>query len=81
MLKEVNVSIIDGTYDEGARCVYALLRVPLNASITPAESSLATEIKKKIRSARKISCEFYLTEFISLMFGHFTSNVVFDFCV
>jgi hypothetical protein len=44
-------------------------------------SRVEREIKKKIQSPRKISCEFYLTEFISLMFGRFTSNAVFDFLV
>ena len=42
-------------------------------------SRVETEIKKKIRRLRKISCEILLTEFISLVFGGFTSNVVFGF--
>jgi hypothetical protein len=45
----------------------------------PDRSRVQMEIKKKIRRVCKISCEILLTEFISSVFGGFTSNVVFDF--
>jgi hypothetical protein len=46
---------------------------------TAGRSRVKTEIKKKIRGSRKISCEFFSGAFISSVFGGFTSNVVFDF--
>lgn len=74
-------NVINSAAAQVLQCVNGLLRVPHGASIAPVGSGLAEKIKKKIQHVRKISCEFYLTEFISLMFGRFTSNTVFDFLV